>query len=227
MLASGAKTWTWPSAVEPVPAVNGVAPSAGAAQASAAAAAVARTRAILRVMSNSPSLRAPLWSHRPSNGPTARELRRAWTNGGSAVGGFAQQRLVLLVLVRPGVERDDRVLLVERVLAEHRDPLRARLDHVVAGLRLAAQARGRHRAGVHHEQVLEPPRVRHVLVAGQHQVHVGALQALERVTRVVHHVALASSAGHRQQVVVQHEDAQEGLVRPEALLDPLVPPAAD
>ena len=44
---------------------------------------------------------------------------------------------------------------------------------------------------------------------------------------VVHHVALATGARHRQQMVVQHEDAQERLVRAEALLDPLVAAAAD
>ena len=80
---------------------------------------------------------------------------------------------------------------------------------------------------VHQEQILEPPGVRHVLVAGQDQVSLGSLQALERVAGVVHDVALASRAGHRQEVVVQHEDAQEGLVGAEALLDPLVAAAAD
>ena len=102
-----------------------------------------------------------------------------------------------------------------------------RLDQVVTGLRLASQPRGRDRAGVHHEQVLEPPRVRHVLVAGQHQVDVRALEALERVAGVVHDVALAPGARHGQQVVVQHEDPQEGLVLPEVLLDPLVAATAD
>ena len=58
-------------------------------------------------------------------------------------------------------------------------------------------------------------------------MHVGALEALERVAGVVHDVALAARARHRQQVVVQHEDAQEGLVGAEALLDPLVAAAAD
>ena len=66
-----------------------------------------------------------------------------------------------------------------------------------------------------------------MLVARQHEVHVGALEALERVAGVVHHVALAAGAGHGQQVVVQHEDAQERLVRAEALLDPRVAAAAD
>ena len=92
---------------------------------------------------------------------------------------------VLLVVEGAGVEGEDRVLLVEGVLAEHGDALRARLDHVVTGLRLAAQARGGHRPRVHHEQVLEPPRVGNVLVARQHQVGVGALEALERVAGVV------------------------------------------
>ena len=63
-------------------------------------------------------------------------------------------------------------------------------------------------------------------MAGEHEVDAGALQALERVARVVDDVALAAGARHRQQVVVQDEDAQVGRVG-ELLLDPAVAAAAD
>src|SRR4051794_8651595 len=55
---------------------------------------------------------------------------------------------------------------------------------------------------------------------------VGGLEAFEGVAGVVHHVALAPGPGHRQQVVVQDEDAQVGVGR-EALLDPGVATPAD
>ena len=84
------------------------------------------------------------------------------------------------------------------------------LDHVVTGPRVPAQAQRRDRAGVDDEQVLEPPRVRHVLVAGEDEVDAGALQALDRVAGVVDDVALAARARDRQQVVVQDEDLQVG-----------------
>src|SRR5262245_39530777 len=100
------------------------------------------------------------------------------------------------------------------------------LDHVVTGPRPAAQPQRRHRAGVDHEEVLEPPGVRHVLVPGQHEVDSGALQCLDRVARVVHHVALAAGPRHGQQVVVEDEDAQPRVVV-ELLLDPPVAAAAD
>ena len=50
----------------------------------------------------------------------------------------------------------------------------------------------------------------HVLVPGEHEMDAGALQALDRVAGVVDDVPLAAGAGDRQQVVVQHEDAQVG-----------------
>ena len=65
-----------------------------------------------------------------------------------------------------------------------------------------------------------------MLVAGQHQVHVRALEHLERVAGVVHDVALAAGAGDRQQVVVQDEHAQVGRLG-ELLPDPAVAAAAD
>ena len=49
-----------------------------------------------------------------------------------------------------------------------------------------------------------------MLVAGEHEVDAGALQALDRVAGVVHDVALAPRAGHRQQVMVEDEDPQIG-----------------
>ena len=58
------------------------------------------------------------------------------------------------------------------------------------------------------------------------EVDARALEALERVARVVDDVPLAARARHRQQVVVEDEDAQVGLGR-ELLLDPPVAAAAD
>src|SRR4051812_45298639 len=88
---------------------------------------------------------------------------------------------VLLVGPRLGRELDDPLGPVERVLAPHVHVGAGYLDDVVTGPCVAAQARRRDRPRVHHEEVLEPPRVRHVLVAGEHQVDAGTLQALDRV----------------------------------------------
>ena len=55
----------------------------------------------------------------------------------------------------------------------------------------------------------------------------GALQALDRVARVVDDVALAAGARDRQQVMVQDEDPQVGVGLGELLLDPAVAAAAD
>ena len=49
-----------------------------------------------------------------------------------------------------------------------------------------------------------------MLVAGEDEVDARALQALDRVAGVVDDVPLAAGAGHRQQVVVEHEDLQLG-----------------
>ena len=62
---------------------------------------------------------------------------------------------------------------------------------------------------------------------GEDEVDAGALQALDRVAGVVDDVPLAARAGHRQQVVVEHEDAQVGGLGRELLLDPGVAAAAD
>ena len=80
------------------------------------------------------------------------------------------------------------------------------LDDVVTGPRVPPQAQRRDRAGVDDEQVLEPPRVRDVLVPGEHEMDARAQEALDRVARVVDDVPLPPGAGHRQQVVVEHED---------------------
>jgi hypothetical protein len=77
------------------------------------------------------------------------------------------------------------------------------LDQVVTGSRLAAEAEGRDGAGVDDEEILEAPGVRDVLVAREDEVDARALEALDRVARVVDDVALAAGAGDRQQVMVQ------------------------
>ena len=84
--------------------------------------------------------------------------------------------------------------LVERVLPPDVDVGAVDLDDVVTGPSVTSQPRRRNRAGVDDEQVLEPPRVRHVLVPGEHEVDARALQALERVAGVVDDVALAAGA---------------------------------
>ena len=69
-----------------------------------------------------------------------------------------------------------------------------------------------------------------MLVPGEDEVDPGALQALEAVAGVVDDVALAAGPRDRQQVVVQDEDLQLGLLgllASELLLDPPVAPAAD
>ena len=100
------------------------------------------------------------------------------------------------------------------------------LDEVVAGPRLAPQAKRGDRAGVDDEEVLQAPCVRHVLVAGEHEVDADVLEHLERVAGVVDDVPLPARPRHRQQVVVEDEDAEVGVLG-ELLLDPLVAAAAD
>src|SRR5204862_5092330 len=94
-------------------------------------------------------------------------------------------RRVLLVRLRLGRELDDALLAVERVAAPDVDVRPLDLDDVVAGPAVTSQARGRDGAGVDDEEVFEPPRIGHVLVAGPDQVDTRALQALERVAGVV------------------------------------------
>ena len=58
------------------------------------------------------------------------------------------------------------------------------------------------------------------------EIHARPLQALDRVSGVVDHVPLAAGAGHRQQMVMKHEDPQLGR-RGKLLLDPAVAAMAD
>src|SRR5215212_7283649 len=101
---------------------------------------------------------------------------------------------VLLVLERVEVELDDPFLPVEGVPPPDGDVRAGDLDDVVTGPRVAAQAQRRDGAGVDHEQVLELPRVRNVLVARQHEVHARTLKALDCVSCVVDDVPLAPGA---------------------------------
>ncbi len=91
---------------------------------------------------------------------------------------------------------------------------------------MAAKTQRRDRAGVDDEQILEPPRIRHVLVTTEDEVDLRALQALDRVTGVVDDVPFASCARYGQEVVVHDEDAQLGRGL-ELLLDPPIAPAPD
>ena len=65
-----------------------------------------------------------------------------------------------------------------------------------------------------------------MLVPGEHEIDARPLEALERVAGIVDDVPLTAGARHRQQMVVDDEDAQVGGVR-ELLLDPAVAAAAD
>ena len=69
------------------------------------------------------------------------------------------------------------------------------LDEVVTGPRVPAQAQRRDGPRVDDEEILEPPRIRHMLVAREDEVDAGALQALDRVPRVVDDVPLAPGPG--------------------------------
>src|SRR5712691_6238089 len=84
-------------------------------------------------------------------------------------------RRVLLELERVDPELDDLLLAVEGVLPPDGHVGSGVLDHVVTGPRVAAQPQRRDGARVDDEQILEPPRVRHVLVAREDEVHVGSL----------------------------------------------------
>src|SRR2546427_3359228 len=99
-------------------------------------------------------------------------------SGGSAQpaapfpGGALDMEVGLLVLLGLARELDDRLLSLERILPVDPDPFRAHLDHVVAGPAVAAEPARRNGAGRDDEEVLEPPRIGHVLVPGEHEVHV-------------------------------------------------------
>ena len=111
---------------------------------------------------------------------------------------------------------------MERIPPPHRSVVARDLDDVVTGSRVAAQAQSGNGPGVDDEQALQFPRVGHMLMTGEHEMDTRALQALDRITGVVNDVPLAPGARDRQQVVMQHEDAQLGRLGRELLLDPPV-----
>ena len=135
-------------------------------------------------------------------------------------------RGVLLEGAGVGRELDDPLLPVERVLPPHVYVRPRHLDQVVTGTRLAAEARRRDGAGVDDEDVLEPPGVGDVLVAGEHEVDMRALEALDRIAGVVDDVPLAipsrapAGGGGAQR---RWRPSPAGRV----LLDPAVAAAAD
>ena len=134
---------------------------------------------------------------------------------------------VLLVLEGVGRELDDPLLAVERVPPPDIDMAAGDLDHVVTGPRVSPQPQRRNRPGVDDEEVLEPPGVRHVLVAGEDELDARAEQAFDHVARVVDDVPLPPGAGYWQQVVMKDEDLQVGGLGGELALDPGVAAATD
>src|SRR5438552_2014788 len=97
---------------------------------------------------------------------------------------------LLLELERVERELEDPVAAVERVLPPDLDGRAVELDDVVTGARVAAEPQAGDRARVDDEEILQPPRVRHVLVSREDEVGAGALQALERVAGVMDDVPL-------------------------------------
>src|SRR5918997_2292103 len=112
------------------------------------------------------------------------------------------------VLAGLGVEVHYELALLERVLAEDPDPSVLDLDDVIAGPGVASEARRGGGPGVHDKHVLDPPRVRYVLVPGEDQVHTHVRKKLQDVARIEDNVPLAARAGDRDQVVVHHEDLE-------------------
>jgi hypothetical protein len=100
------------------------------------------------------------------------------------------------------------------------------LQDVVAGLRVSAHAERGTRAGARQVHLLEPPHVRHVLVAREHDVRTGVDEHLEHVAGVHHRAPLTAGPGDRDQVVVEHEDLQLRGLR-ELLADPAVVASTD
>ena len=80
-------------------------------------------------------------------------------------------------------------------------------DHVVTGPCVPPKAQGRHGSRIDDEEILQPPRVRHVLVPRKDEVDTRTLQTFDRVAGVVDDVALAARPRNRQQVMVADEDA--------------------
>src|SRR4051812_17917924 len=117
----------------------------------------------------------------------------------ATVGGAGYLRVYLLfearVFASLGVEVYDELALLERELAEDSNATVFDLDDVVAGPGVASKARRGGRPGVHYKHVLEPPRVRYVLVSREDQVHVYVRQKFQDVARIVDNVPLAARAG--------------------------------
>ena len=97
----------------------------------------------------------------------------------------------------------------------------------VRGLHAAAQLQRARGAGVHDDEVVQPPDVGHVLVAAEHDVHAHVGQHAQHVAGVEHDVALAAGAGDRDQVVVHGDDLEALDVVDELVGHPLVALAAD
>src|SRR5919199_245516 len=131
---------------------------------------------------------------------------------GAAVGGAGDLGvypvLEARVLAGVGVEVHNHLTFLERVLAEYPDPAILYLYDVVAGTGVAPEPCRRGSPGVHDKHVLQPPRVRHVLVPGEDQVHAQLYQEFQDVPRVEDDVPLAARAGYRDQVMVHHEDLE-------------------
>src|SRR5919204_407983 len=124
-------------------------------------------------------------------------------------------------------EADELDLPVEGMTPPDVDAAVDDLDHVVTGSCVAPEPQRRHRSRIHHEQVLEPPDVWHMLVPGKHKPDTRALEALDGVARVVDDVPLAARPRHGEQMMVQDEDPQIGVLVRELLLDPAVPAPPD
>src|SRR5215210_3992119 len=106
-----------------------------------------------------------------------------------------------------GVEVHDQLAFLERVLAKDPDAVVLYLYDVVAGPSVASETRRGGGSGVHDEHVLDPPRVRHVLVSREDQVHVQFREELQDISRVEDDVSLAARTGDRDQMVMHHEDS--------------------
>ena len=65
-----------------------------------------------------------------------------------------------------------------------------------------------------------------MLMPAENEIHSRALEAFDRVARVVDDVALAPRPRHRQQVMMHDEDLQPGLAC-ELLFDPGIAPPPD
>src|SRR6476659_4417598 len=165
-------------------------------------------------------------ARRGRRGRSAR--RRRWREPSRACGDFVLYRAgELRVLESVERERNELDLPVEGMAPPDVDAVGVDLDDVVTGSSVPTESQRRHRSGIDDEKILEPPHVRNVLVTRQDEPHAGALEALDRVARVVDDVPLPAGPGYGQQVVVQDEDLQVRRVRGELLLHPAIAPAPE